>query len=81
MTTFLTMSGSVYETDEPNRMIRQLARNASQGGSRRLADGAWVDYLHVQHQGPGSRLWIWLGEDNPIVTSELVDVIGCSISD
>lgn len=82
MTTFRTKTGSVYEVDEPNRLIRQLYRPERRGGSQRLASGEWVDYLAVEHAGEGSCLWVWFRPDsNPVVTSPIVEVCGSSISD
>lgn len=81
MTTFRTRSGSIYEVDESRRRIRQLARTASRGGSRRLASGEWVGYSEIEHRGEGSYLYVWFGaESNPVVTSALVEVCEASVT-
>ena len=74
VTTFRTISGSLYEVDETSRVVRLRSRIETRGGSARLAGGEWLPYRDVFHDGVGSRLYIDLDDGPGVVTSEIVEV-------
>lgn len=82
MLTIRTASGSIYEVDEPNRMIRCRAR-CTIGGSRRLPPGGpWVDYAALLFGDVGSCMYVGFSDtDADVVTSRVVEVVALSISD
>lgn len=75
---FTTLSGSVYEVDEPNKRIRRTYGTAPPT-ERQGEDGEWREYLSLDRVGDDEphMLIVWRNVDGVLqstVTSQIVEV-------